>query len=335
MSNPTCKTDDLNDSLDDLLGGSTLSAPAPRALPQDDQLARIRETGVGLEPAGKLFKVPCQKCKGRGRFIAYTGRDLGPCYTCKGKGHFERKTSPVKLAQAKVAREERKVRSAQENWDAFVAAHPEKAAVLTKGIAQTWGDGKWNDICRDIKGKVEKYGDLHQGTLDMLARSAARDAEREERRAQERAARVSNAATIDASKIAEAFRRGAEAGIKRLVLRFNGLRIVEAKKYPGTLYVTSSLRTDRDGKFAYLGKITDGKFIASRDCTPEEQAKVILVASDPANAAKVYGLETGECCVCGRELTNKESVETGIGPICSGRLGWTPGGIVKRAGEDF
>lgn len=29
-----------------------------------------------------------------------------------------------------------------------------------------------------------------------------------------------------------------------------------------------------------------------------------------------YGLETGECSICGRELTDSESVRIGIGPIC-------------------
>ena len=30
------------------------------------------------------------------------------------------------------------------------------------------------------------------------------------------------------------------------------------------------------------------------------------------------GKETGNCCVCARELTNKKSIELGIGPICRG-----------------
>lgn len=33
-----------------------------------------------------------------------------------------------------------------------------------------------------------------------------------------------------------------------------------------------------------------------------------------------FGKEYGVCCVCGRILTNKTSIEAGIGPICSGRL---------------
>lgn len=33
--------------------------------------------------------------------------------------------------------------------------------------------------------------------------------------------------------------------------------------------------------------------------------------------AKKFGRETGTCCSCGRELTNPESIEAGIGPICA------------------
>jgi hypothetical protein len=34
-----------------------------------------------------------------------------------------------------------------------------------------------------------------------------------------------------------------------------------------------------------------------------------------AEAARI-GHQTGTCCICGRELTNPESISMGIGPIC-------------------
>lgn len=36
--------------------------------------------------------------------------------------------------------------------------------------------------------------------------------------------------------------------------------------------------------------------------------------------AKEFGDLYGMCCVCGRTLTNEESIEASIGPVCSGRL---------------
>jgi hypothetical protein len=36
--------------------------------------------------------------------------------------------------------------------------------------------------------------------------------------------------------------------------------------------------------------------------------------------AAEFGRCFGACCVCGRTLTNPDSIEAGIGPICAGRL---------------
>jgi hypothetical protein len=44
--------------------------------------------------------------------------------------------------------------------------------------------------------------------------------------------------------------------------------------------------------------------------------------ADPAAALKAHGIATGSCGCCGRELTDPESIERGIGPIC-----WERGGF--------
>lgn len=36
--------------------------------------------------------------------------------------------------------------------------------------------------------------------------------------------------------------------------------------------------------------------------------------------AKAYGAENGVCCRCGATLTNPDSIEAGIGPICAGKF---------------
>jgi hypothetical protein len=40
----------------------------------------------------------------------------------------------------------------------------------------------------------------------------------------------------------------------------------------------------------------------------------------PKEAAIRYGRELGHCAMCGRELTNDESIEAGIGPICAAKF---------------
>jgi hypothetical protein len=56
-------------------------------------------------------------------------------------------------------------------------------------------------------------------------------------------------------------------------------------------------------------------------CASETSASLIAIAADPRGAAIDYGRETGICACCGRTLTNKESIDLGIGPICLDRWG--------------
>lgn len=44
------------------------------------------------------------------------------------------------------------------------------------------------------------------------------------------------------------------------------------------------------------------------------------ISADVKAAAIRYGKELGVCSVCGRTLTNPESIAAGIGPVCEGRL---------------
>lgn len=46
------------------------------------------------------------------------------------------------------------------------------------------------------------------------------------------------------------------------------------------------------------------------------------IADDPQAAMLRYGQEIGSCGHCGRTLTNEESRQYGIGPICRGKMGW-------------
>lgn len=55
----------------------------------------------------------------------------------------------------------------------------------------------------------------------------------------------------------------------------------------------------------------------------QERAKVLTrIAEDPRRAAVDYGKKIGRCWRCHRTLTDRESLEAGIGPICAGKVGW-------------
>lgn len=54
-----------------------------------------------------------------------------------------------------------------------------------------------------------------------------------------------------------------------------------------------------------------------------QRASVLAtIADDPEAASTLYGREIGACGVCGRTLTNEESRERGIGPVCAEARGW-------------
>lgn len=58
--------------------------------------------------------------------------------------------------------------------------------------------------------------------------------------------------------------------------------------------------------------------------SPGDRAGIIALIAEqtPVKCAERFGLEIGECGICGRRLTNDESRKRGIGPICAGRWGW-------------
>ena len=107
---------------------------------------------------------------------------------------------------------------------------------------------------------------------------------------------------------------------KDLVLTVAG----EKSKTPGAVNMTDG---GRYGMNTYWGRITvDGTFhpSAARDLAREDKAELwaILTAMRDGKAEEVFaahGHATGECCICGRPLSNQESVALGMGPICRGR----------------
>ena len=125
------------------------------------------------------------------------------------------------------------------------------------------------------------------------------------------------------NKLLEAFNTATSNGIEKPRLKFLDFTISLAPrsgKNPGFLYVKSN-RTRR-----YLGKISpEGSVHLIYDAVkdiPSIATELEGIVSDPYTATKMYGYKTGVCSCCGRKLTNKMSVELGIGPICREKYGW-------------
>ena len=133
------------------------------------------------------------------------------------------------------------------------------------------------------------------------------------------AAIAASAPAVNSAPLLAAFRRAATSGLRRPRLTFGAFVVKLAPdngRNPGALYVTQP----RGGE--YLGKIVDGRFLRAGACTDEAQAEVVRLIDDPKSAIEAYGMRTGQCAICGLELTNSESIERGIGPICAEKWGF-------------
>ena len=287
------ESDDLN---------ATLAAPA-RTMTATAPASYVQPT----------YTERCQKCAGSGRF----GR-FGRCFKCNGTGRQTFKTPTATRAANRERAATRSANREQEYSDAFAAANPAIAAWIEAERAGF-------EFAQAMHDAVRKYGDLTEKQMAACQRAVDRKAASTAARA-ERAAAAPVVATEGIDRLKAAFDAAARYTAERargLTVRnpkinIGGMVISPAKATsanPGALYVKAT--ADR----TYLGKIADGRFHASRDCTAEQQAQVLSFIADPAEAAKVYGQETGICCVCNATLRSEWRLR-GIGPICAEKFGW-------------
>lgn len=313
-NSPNCSHDNLDDDLGDIFGGPVNDTADAFAF-ATSALSHVTHDRAPAKKAPQTFEEKCPSCNGSGRFYSYSGRLVGSCFKCKGSGKLVFRTSPetrAKAADARMAKADRerielqarKAQWAVDNLDAY-----------------TWMCNKAGsfEFAQSMLESFHKYGSLTEKQLAAVLRCVARDIERAEARKVEAAERVANAPVCDVSAIATAFAHAKAKGIKRPKLRLAGYKFSEAPatgRNAGALYV---VRVSDD---QYMGKVQDGKFSRVRECSVTEEAEIVAVSSDPHNAAIAYGRRTGNCCVCGRELTNHDSIEAGIGPICAEKFGW-------------
>jgi hypothetical protein len=166
-----------------------------------------------------------------------------------------------------------------------------------------------DDFARSLDKRLRETGDLTDPMIQAVARILARNA----------SAVAVDAAGVD--RIVTAFNNAAESGLKypRMFLADFTFALAMSGRNKGAIWVTAG-NQKRGGR--YLGKVADGKFVASDACTTAERAKVLDVCADPKQAAEAFGKETGRCACCGLELTNEESIALSIGPICRKRFGF-------------
>ena len=270
------------------------------------------EKRTPTDRAETLFTEKCTACKGRGRFISYTGRDVGECFTCNGKGTLTFKTPKAARDSAKIKNAERKAKTEAANLARLEDAYPQ--------LKDWWGDTGF-EFALNMRDAAIKFGALTEKQLAAALKGADKLAAAKAERQQAAVTAVANAPVVNVSGVVEAFDRAFKAGIKRPKMRVlaGDHRLVLSRapdngNNAGAVYVK-----ERDTE-AYLGKVLGGKFLKSRECDDATAKQVVSVCRDPLTAAVAYGRLLGECSVCGRTLTDAVSIANGIGPICQDKM---------------
>lgn len=289
-------SDNFDDSIADLIG-----APQ-KPLPQKavDYVKNVQCD----------FAEPCSACGGSGMW-----RGIRRCFKCKATGKISYKTSPEARAKSKVYVEKRKARNAQENWDCFKQEHPELASWIECSVNFPFAQSLKTGVLK-FGGLTEKQLAVAYGCAAKYAKAVAHNKEAKEK-----------AKTVSTSKLEEAFskasakadRPGAQ-GVWMKPLHLQSDSKIDLKftlgtnKWAGMIFV-------KEGENK-LGYIQHGKFIRKFQCSDGQEAAVLDCCNDPLKAAVAYGKAWSICAVCHRTLTNDESIERGIGPICAEKFGW-------------
>lgn len=247
---------------------------------------------------------PCQSCAGTGKYLgARIHQEKHHCFSCKGTGHFF--TSEFDRMKARSKAKKSKADKLQTLKDAFHEANPGVYDIIVSMAS-------WANIAASMLEQFNRKGSLTENQVSACLRIHAKA---EATKAEKEAARAANDTKIDLTSIHAMFDSAAKSGLKKPAYRAEGFTLKPAKLHPGTIYVT---RTDG----TYLGKVVGNDFKATRDVVPEDTETLLKIAANPSQVAKDYGKRTGNCCLCGRTLTNKFSIESGIGPICESSWGF-------------
>lgn len=286
----------------------------------EDQAALDAATVDGPSETPESERFPCNACSGTGQ---YMGRRVHQakkhCFACGGKGWF--KTSARDRQKKTAQRHVNKRAKLMDAQVAFNAENPGLASFLSKA-------GDWSEFARSLSEAIGKYGSLTDRQLNSARNMRAKCDER----AAQKAEQAKNAPTVNLDPIREMFDTARANGKKKAAFLGEGLKITRAPdhgKNPGALYVTARATEQYFGKLlgtAYHGN--ERNTVQAPPLTkdgPERTLTVIeallSIAGDPGGKARLFGQMTGICSCCGAELTNKISIDLGIGPICRQKWG--------------
>lgn len=192
-----------------------------------------------------------------------------------------------------------------------------------------------------VNGKRVRVEVRHASVADIRACTGKRDIVQPLSRSEVRAANSGYASALPDPAAAFAADFPAPAS-SRPKISWADVRVVQAKlpNQPHMRYAVRTLdfnspdpepvwkfyRIDKPNKGTHAGKTfvwAQASDEFHRVTRPERIIAICeAIAADPQKAAVEYGKQLGECSMCGRTLTDADSIAAGIGPICAAKAGW-------------
>lgn len=243
----------------------------------------------------------CPRCLGSGK---YRGPRIhqadDTCFACGGRGWHKRSYADRMAANAK--RQATISRKFFDRKEAMQAQHPAVLEWISIEAARGFG------FAQSLQDQMTSR-DLTENQIAAVYRCIEKQ---QARRQADSALKVANSGNVEVARIRELFDTAQSNGLKKPVLRAEGLALKLAGQHSrnaGAIYVT------KGGE--YVGKIVGTKFMATREADATVLPALQTISTEPKEAAIRYGRLTGSCACCGRELTDPQSVAMGIGPICA------------------
>lgn len=180
------------------------------------------------------------------------------------------------------------------------------------------GMGGWNSFAASLYAQYLERNSLSPRQWPWVHKLATEQVAREKNREEDPSSRFENVPPL--------FRRALDSGLRypRITLDMDEGRVMlkvagPRSKTPGAIHVTDGRSY---GENTYYGRIDkDGTWHPGRR-TPGWVSETLAALNDQTLSFVVrYGRQTGSCCFCNRELTTRESVAAGYGPVCAGHYG--------------
>ena len=278
-----------------------------------DDLEDLEAFDAGTKSVKGRKKFSCVPCGGTGKYRgARVHQTQNRCFACNGRGYFL--TSPELRQKARARNQQKK----QAEIGAAIERHVKDGSYTFLVDA-----AKWSSFAESLLDQINRGKALsdkqHASLGSMIDKAEKREAEKAKIKKAEqdvapRFAELASHFLIASANLKWPKLRLATADLDKIVLSRAGPN----SRNPGHINVTDG-RPYGDNR--YYGRIDpEGRAFLRNDIPPKIEAELVAINDDPAEAIRVTGTRTGQCCCCGRELTNPVSIENGIGPICAN--GW-------------